>query len=173
MWNEGPAARFRIPPSAFRIWVVALVWGCNPFTTRPAFLPLPDAPVAYLDAGRARIVPEITAWLETEGFRVLRSVPRDGYVETAWYDPVTRRSYATDRDLPHLDRTFRIRCWTDPDVPGASRLTVEAVYRPVYDPSRTTRDLEVLVPESHRGRELATRLIEEMKKKLGVPPGRN
>ena len=150
-----------------------MVCGCNPATTRPVFLPLPEAPFAVVDAPRERVVPEITAWLVAQGFRIARSEPRDGFVETAWFDPVTRQSFRTERDVPHLERTFRIRCWIDPDVPRASGLVVEPVYRPVYDPSRTSRDLEVLVPEGQTGRDVALRLIEEMKKKLGVPPGRN
>ena len=75
---------------------------------------------------------------------------QDAYVETAW------------------SGTFKIRCWADPDAPGKSRLTVEAVYRPVLDPSRTERDLEVLVPAEHEGAKLVDRMIDEMKKKLGT-----
>lgn len=163
--------RTSLPP--YRLTALLLLAACNPNTSRPAFLPYPEAPVAVLDAPRERIVPQVTAWLEAESVRVRRSEPRDGYVETAWYDPVTRRSFATEGDVPHLERVFRIRCWTDPDIPGASRLTVEAVYRPVYDPSRPRRDLEVLAPEGHEGRKVAMRLIEAMKAKFGAPPGRS
>ncbi|HEX9704644.1 MAG TPA: hypothetical protein VGA20_05310 [Gemmatimonadales bacterium] len=154
--------------SVFLLLLVA----CNPFTTRPDFVPLPQAPVAYLDARRDVVTREVTAWLQAESLLVVRSEPGDGYVETAWYDPVTRRSLAQDRDPPHAARTFRVRCWADPDVPNATRLTVEVVSHPFYDPSRTARDLEVLVPDDHEGKKLAERLIEAMKQKFGVPPER-
>jgi hypothetical protein len=147
--------------------------GCNPYSTRPVFVALPDAPVTYLDAPRARIVPDIRARLDSLGFRVTKSEPQDGYVETAWYDPETKRSYSTDRDVPHRDRVFRIRCWLEPDVPGASKLTLEVVYRPIYDPSRTSRDLEVLVPDEHPGQAVGTALIEALKEKFGVPRERS
>jgi hypothetical protein len=160
---------FRVPTSAFRVWSVLALGGCNPATTRPAFLPLPEAPVAYLDVRPDRVTTELTEWLEAQGLQIARSHPRDGYVETWWYDPITRRSFRTERDVPNLVRSFRIRCWADPDVIGASRVSVEAVYRPRYDPSRTSRDLEVLAPEGHAGHDIAQRLIEEMQRKLGVP----
>ena len=167
------AASIRNPQSAIRNCLAALaVAGCNPYSTRPVFVALPDAPVTYLDAARTRIVPDIRARLDSLGFRVTRSEPRDGYVETAWYDPETKRSYSTDRDVPHRNRVFRIRCWLDPDVTGATKLILEVVYRPVYDPSRTSRDLETLVPEGHPGQAVGTGLIEELKKKFGVPPER-
>ena len=142
---------------------------CNPYTTRPDFIPLPHAPVVYLDARRDVVTRDVTAWLQAQRLVVVRSVPRDGFVETAWFDPTTQRSFARDRDPPHADRAFRIRGWADPDVPNATRLTVEVVYQPLFDPSRTARDLEILVPEGHAGRKLAERLMEEAKQKFGVP----
>jgi len=54
-------------------------------------------------------------------------------------------------------------------VPGQTRLTVEAVYRPRYDPSRTERDLEVIVPKDHAGRALADSLMAALKKRFGTP----
>jgi hypothetical protein len=152
--------------------VVCAVAACNPFTTRPDFVPLPYAPVAYLDARRDVVSREVTAWLRAESVVVVRSEPRDGYVESAWFDPVTRRAFARDRDPPYPHRTFRIRCWADPDVPNATRLTVEVVYQPHVDPSRTARDLETLVPDGHEGGKLAARLVEALEKKFGVPPER-
>ncbi|HXF94492.1 MAG TPA: hypothetical protein VNI61_00180 [Gemmatimonadales bacterium] len=171
--NSGVARSFRIPHSAFRIGVALVATGCNPYTTRPPFVPLPDAPVAYVDAPRERVVPALRTWLEARGFRIDHAEPLDGYLVTAWYDPENKRSFSTERDVPNLARTFRLRCWLDPDVPGATRIVVEAVYRPVYDPSRTPRDLEVLVPEGHEGRAVAERLMAEMKERFGVPPGRS
>jgi len=45
---------------------------------------------------------------------------------------------------------------------------VEAVVRPVLDPSRMERDLEVFVPDGHEGRKLLDRLLDAVKKKLGT-----
>ena len=64
--------------------------------------------------------------------------------------------------------TVKIRCWIDPDAPGKSKLTVEAVLRPVLDPSRLERDLEVFAPDGHEGRKLVDRLVEALTKKVGT-----
>ena len=165
---------FRAPRSAFRVWSLLLAASCNPHSTRPIFLPFPETPVIYLDASPARVTQEITAGLTARGLRIARSVPRDGYVETDWYDPVTRRSFKTERDLPslELERVYRIRCWSDPDVLGASKVTIEPTVRPRYDPSRIARDLEQLAPQGHAGRVLVDSLAEAVKRTLGVPAER-
>ena len=82
----------------------------------------------------------------------------DGFLETGWYD-------ATDSSAAPV--RVKIRLWADPDVPGKSRVTVEAVYRPIEDPSRTPRDLEVAVPKDSAGQRLAERLLKALIDKLG------
>jgi hypothetical protein len=63
----------------------------------------------------------------------------------------------------------KFRCWADPYVPGQTRLTIEAVYRPQYDPSRTERDLEMPVPPDHSGHAILERLSAALKKRFGTP----
>jgi hypothetical protein len=103
-----------------------------------------------LGARPPRVAAEARDWLTAQGLTVEPADARDAYVETAWY------------------HAFKIRCWADPDAPGKSRLTVEAVYRPLLDPSRTERDLERPVPPEHEGAKLVNRMIDELKKKLGT-----
>jgi hypothetical protein len=62
---------------------------------------------------------------------------------------------------------MRLRLWADPDVPGKSRVTVEAVYRPIEDPSRTRRDLERAAPPGSAGYLQAEKLLAALKEKLG------
>lgn len=152
--------------------MVLLLAACNPASTRPQFLPHPAALSGYVDATRERLAPEIVAWLTAQGLAVQQASVEDGFVETAWFDTERRRSHATRGDVPDLAASVKIRCWVDPDISGASRLVVEAVYRPLYDPSRPPRDLEVLAPRDHEGHRVAAALLEEMKKKFGVPSGR-
>jgi hypothetical protein len=64
--------------------------------------------------------------------------------------------------------THRLRLWADPDVPGKSRVTIEAVYRPAEDPSRTPRDLERAAPPGSPGQLRAEQLLAALKDKLGV-----
>jgi hypothetical protein len=64
--------------------------------------------------------------------------------------------------------TYRVRLWADPDVPGKSRVFIEAVYRPVDDPSRTARDLELTAPTGSPGQLQAARLLAALREQLGV-----
>lgn len=161
--NERRVRPFRIPHSAFVIVIAA----CSPVTTRPPFQPLPEALVATVNAPPARIAAAAAEWLATEGLTVIRSSPRDGYVETAWYDTHTKTTHPGSGDVPDLAATVKLRCWADPDVPGRTRLTVDPVYRSRYDPSSTERDLEAAVPASHDGHHIAQRLLDALKQKYG------
>jgi len=161
------ALLFRVPTSAFRVCL--LLAACTPVTTRPDFLPDPQAPRLVLDAPPARVTPEIAALVAAESLAVERVNVRDGYVETAWYDTRSHRSFRGARDVSDLAATVKIRCWADPYVPGQTRLTVEAVYRPRYDPSRTERDLEVIVPKTHAGHAIADSLVAALRKRFGTP----
>lgn len=144
-----------------------LVAACTPATTRPDFLPFPQALVGVLDASAAQIVPEAVGWLVSQGLRVEWSSPQDGYVETAWFNLRTRQSVDRGAEPGDLLDTIKLRCWADPNAPGKSQLTVEAVYRPMLDPSRPERDLEVIVPEGSDGHRLAEQLLDAMKQKFG------
>jgi hypothetical protein len=142
----------------------------TPVSTRPDFKPDPRAPVALLDARPERVTLELQTLVPAESLDIVGLNVRDGYVETAWYDPVRHRSYRRERDIPDLPVAVKIRCWADPWVPGQTRLTVEPVYRPRLDPSRTERDLEVIVPSDGAGYKIAEKLIASLKEKLGTPP---
>src|SRR6266516_443684 len=153
-----PTLQIRNPQSAIRNCICLLLLACTPITTRPDFLPDPQAPRLVLDARPERVTPEIAALVAAESLQVERVNVRDGYVETAWYDTRSHRSFRGARDVSDLAATVKIRCWADPYVPGQTRLTVEAAYRPRYDPSRPDRDLEVIVPKTHAGHAIADSL---------------
>src|SRR5438270_7423229 len=159
--------RFRIPHSALRL--LLLLAACTPVTTRPDFKPDPRALVVVLNARPERVTLELETLLPAESLEVERLNVRDGYVETSWYDATRRRSYRHQRDIADLPATVKIRCWADPWVPGQTRLTVEPVYRPRVDPSRTERDLEVIAPPEHGGYKVAQELIAKLKQKFGTP----
>ena len=131
---------------------------CNPATTRPAFAPYPEALHAVINASPARVTEEARAWLAAQGPTVQHASPVDGFLETAWYD-------ATDSASTPV--RVKLRLWADPDVPGKSRVAVEAVYRPIEDPSRTPRDLERAAPEGSAGQRLAEGLMKALSEKLG------
>lgn len=173
--SDGPTPRGTVqswgsrcvqPPIGLAVAVLA---ACTPVTTRPDFRPDPRALVVLLDARPERVTAELATLAPAESLAVARINVRDGYLETAWYDPQARRSYHRDRDIRDLGATVKIRCWADPYVPGQTRLTIEPVYRPRYDPSRTERDLEVIVPKERDGYRIAERLAEKLKERFGTP----
>src|SRR3989440_12449231 len=116
-----PTSLIRNPQSAIRNWFCCFLAACTPVTTRPDFLPDPQAARLVLDAPPARVTPEIAALVVAESLEVERVNVRDGYVETAWYDTRSRRSFRGARDVPDLAATVKIRCWADPYVPGQTR----------------------------------------------------
>ena len=162
-----PTFTFRIPHSAFRIWV--LVAACTPVTTRPDFRPDPGALVVTLDARPERITAALDSLVPAESLEIAHSNVRDGYVETAWYDTQAHRTRRHERDVTNLAATVKIRFWADAWVPGQTRLTAEPVYRPRYDPSRPERSLEVIVSKEREGYKIAQRFVDKLKERFGVP----
>jgi hypothetical protein len=167
-------SRFRTPHSAFSIGVLAFAIcavACTPTTTRPDFRPLPLARVAQVFARPQEVIPALVVLVAAEGLRVRRASPQDGYLETEWYDTRTHRSFRDGAAVPDLAHTVKLRCWADPYVPGRSILTLEVASRRRYDPSRTGRDLEALLPAGQDGDTLAVRLLEQLKRRFGSRKG--
>ena len=157
-WN-GEAARWAvrsIVPS-FHLCLVFLA-ACTPTTTRPAFAPVPESLHAIINAPPDEVTNEAKAWLAAHGPTVQHANTRDAFLETGWYD-------ATDSSAAPV--RVKIRLWADPDVSGKSRVTVEAVFRPMEDPSRTPRDLELAAPKESAGQRLAERRLTALGDKLG------
>ena len=152
---------------AFRVCL--LLAACTPVTTRPDFRPDPRALVAILNARPERVTLGIDSLVPTESLSVLHFNVRDGYVETGWYDTRVHRLRDRERDITDPTVTVKIRFWADPWVPGQTRLTVEPVYRPRLDPSRTERDLEVMLSKDDAGYKLAQRLLDKVTQRFGVP----
>src|SRR6266498_1692980 len=148
---------------------LVLFAACTPVTTRPDFFPDSQAPAVTLMARPERVTAELPSLVAAESLLVERTNVRDGYLETAWYDTRTGRSRRGTGDVSDLAASVKIRFWADPYVPGQTRLTVEVVHRPRYDPSRTERDMEVVVEKEHPGRAIAEKLMEKLKDKFGTP----
>ena len=142
---------------------------CDPASTRPAFLPVPQADTLLLKGAPGQVAGEAASWLTAQGIAVERWSERDAYVETSWYDTTARRATRGEGNLRRLPSSVKIRCWANPGPPGQTRITVEMVYRPFYDPSQPPRDREVPVSENGGGRQIVDSLLVALKKRLGVP----
>lgn len=142
---------------------------CNPTTTRPDFLPLPQARAAQIFARPQQVIPELATLVAAESLRIRRQNLRDGYLETDWFDTRTRRSFRDGAAVADLAHAVKLRCWADPYVPGQTILTLEVAYRLRYDPSRTGRELESLVPAGQPGDTLAANLLAQLQRRFGSP----
>jgi|SRR5436309_3087211 len=128
-----------------------LLAACTPATTRPSFAPVPEALHAVINASPADVTQTAQALLAADSIAVHFVSLRDAFLETQ-----------------EFAGTHRVRLWADPDVPGKTRVTIEAVYRPMADPSRTPRDLERAAPPGSPGQLRAEQLLAALKDKLGV-----
>ncbi|HJS42941.1 MAG TPA: hypothetical protein VJ755_05680 [Gemmatimonadales bacterium] len=135
-----------------RGWACAfMLAACSPRTTRPPFAPLPEALRAVINAPPATVAQTAARLLAADSIPVRFVHERDAWLETK-----------------DFSGTYRVRLWADPDVPGKARVTIEAVYRPIEDPSRTARDLELTAPTGSPGQLQAARLLAALREELGV-----
>ena len=129
-----------------------LLAACSPVTTRPRFEPFPEAQVLVVRGSPDRVTTEASAWLGTVQVPVAFVSLIDGYLETEWKDGA------------------KLRAWANPAAPGMTRVIVEAVVRPLEDPSRQPRELERAAPPDHAGYRLAEQLLGALKERFGTEP---
>ena len=151
-------------PARLKVALVASVAGlgaCSSASVRPSYQPFPDAPVDTIQADAAVVIREAAERIVARGLMLRTNAPREGYLETRWYDLVSRKSNASGSDA---NRIFRLRLFADPATPVATKLTVETVYRRILDPSLPERERELMVPPGSPGDTLARAMIAEVKK---------
>ena len=150
-------------------WLVlgGILLACRPTTTRPYFGPVTGAPAeeVQLDVPRATRVLQGIFHDDTLPVRLVE--PRDGYLESPWFDansrvPVGRRQLGSD--------VVRIRVWIDPTREGYCRITAETVYRPVADPSLDPRALDRQVPPDHPVAQRVAEIMSGLVKLYGPQP---
>lgn len=132
--------------SRYRAAIVILLAACSPATSRPAFPPVPEARIGEVELEVPQATERLARELTAAGIPVNRVAPRDGYLETPWFDTATGK--AVGARTSGGDRV-RVRGWVRPSRHGYSELTVETVYRPFADPSAAPRELERSVPFTH------------------------
>lgn len=144
-----------------------LVCACRPDTTRPSFLPLPEAAWTEIRLPPQEATRRLAEALEADSLPPAQVRIRDGYIETAWLDSATGRPTAK---RPIGTDVVRVHAWADPGRPGNSVLTVETSYRPLADPSRPERELDRQVPREHPIAVKVEGILEAMVKRYGGPP---
>jgi len=151
--------------------VVVVLAACNPNTTRPPFGPLPEAIELELELPVAMAVQVVAEALRADSIPATLVQTRDGYLETPWFQ--ARDGMATTA-RPLGVEVVRVRGWATPGRVGHTDLQLEAVYRPLADPSRPPRDLDQLVPAEHpvarRLRGTVAKLVTQYGDPSQLPP---
>ena len=140
------------------LFVLALA--CNPNSTRPPQLePVTGSVRVELALPRDLATQELADQLVVDTIPVTVVQLQDGYLETPWFDAATG-TLTDDRRLG--PEVVRLRAWIDTGAPRHSYLTVELVYRPLADPSRSQRQLDQQVANDHPAAERLGRALEAL-----------
>lgn len=124
--------------------------------TRPRFATLPEAVVIESTMPVTDALTLLHDSLTAAGLTIAVYEPREGYIETRWYDVAAHQSVAPP--YHRLDGTVRLRLYVDP-VAAHSRVVAECVRRVRWDPSVPERELERMVPLGGPGRDLLERTL--------------
>ena len=147
--------------------LAAALVGCQPTTTRPVFVPYPEAAATEIRLGTAEATRRLAEALREDSILVAKVEPRDGYLESGWFD---HRTWKPVRRRPVGPEVVRVRAWAERARPYSSLLIVETVFRPLADPSLPERELERPVPQDHPVAVKIRATLEAMVKRYGGPP---
>lgn len=142
--------RLAVYPHSLCFPAIALVGfavaGCQTATTRPYYPPVIGAPTTEIELTVKDATEALADVLKGDSIPLARVVPRDGMIESAWFDVGSKKATHARRIGSDV---VRVRAWVDPSRPNHSRIILETVYRPLADPSLPDRDLDRLVPPDH------------------------
>lgn len=145
---------------------LALLLGCQPYTTRPAFAPLPGAAEAVVDLDVATATTVLAEQLKSDSIPVSRVEPKDGYLETPWFNAATGQA-TTDRVLG--DSIVRVRGWVNAYGKERGSIRVETAVRPLANPSLPPRDLDQQAPVENPVAVRVAQVLVDMARRYPVP----
>lgn len=130
-------------------WMLLLTFAaaaCYPTTTRPDLTPLPAATRVELELDVPAATRRVALELDTDSIPISRTEPKDGWLETEWFNPTT---LATVHGRPFGPDAVKVRAFVDPGRPNHSKVQIEVVERRVVNPAVPGRDLERMVDGGH------------------------
>jgi hypothetical protein len=157
--------QFAAPPIGLLTGVLWLT-ACQASTTRPTFGPLRGAASVVLQLEVPRATTVLADALKADTLPVTATYPRDGFLETPWFDSATGRP---TRKRPLGGDVVRLRAWVDPEKPGFSRLTVETLYRDIADPSLPERELDRELSPDHPVAKRVRAALDSLRARYGEP----
>ncbi len=152
----------RLPASP----LLVLLLSCQPYTTRPAFGPLPGAAEAVVDLDVAKATEVLAEQLKSDSIPVSRIEPKDGYLETPWFNVATGQA-TTDRVLG--DSIVRVRGWVNAYGKERGSIRVETAVRPLANPSLPPRDLDRQAPIDNPVAIRVAQVLTDMARRYPVP----
>lgn len=141
--------------------------GCKTATTRPYYPPITGAPSTEIELDVREATHALADVLKGDTIPLLKVVPRDGVIESAWFEVATKRATHDRRIGADI---VRIRAWVNPSRPNHSQIILETVYRPLADPSLPDRDLDRQVPPDHVIGKRMIEIITELTKLYSREP---
>lgn len=132
---------------------------------RPAYSPMMDARVDSVNAAPSAAIQEIAARIDAENIGLNWSSPEEGFLESQWYNIVTRASGVTSRANP--EQVILLRFWADPIGPDRAQITSEVVIKGTTDPSVPDRDQEIMAPSGHIGHQILDRILTGVEQRFG------
>jgi len=163
--NAGTPAPCRRPRVALSP-IVLLLLACQPYTTRPSFGPLPTAAEAFVDEGVARTTTLLSEGLVAESIPVSRVEPKDGYLETGWFNPST--GAATDA-RPLGDSVVRVRAWVNAYGENRASIHAETAFRALANPSLPPRELDQQAPADNPAAVRVASVLAALARRYPVP----
>ncbi len=112
-----------------------------------------------LDLPASDVTQQLAASVTRVGLPVRTTEPREGYLESGWFDVQAHQPAREPFD--RLDSIVKLRFFADPAF-GHTRLFAECVVRVAWDPSVPPRDLERMPPAGHPGRALLDSVLTVM-----------
>jgi hypothetical protein len=149
-------------PAALLLAAVA----CQPYTTRPAFGPLPGAAEAVVDLNVAKATTTLADALKADTIPVSRVEPLDGYVETPWFNALTGKP-TTSRILG--DSLVRVRGWVNAYGEERGSIRVETAMRMLANPSLPDRELDQQAPADNPTVVRVAQILADLATRYPVP----
>ena len=146
--------------------LLLLLLCCQPYTTRPAFGPLPTAAEAFVDEGVARTTTLLSEGLSADSIPVSRVEPKDGYLETGWFNPYTG---AATTARPLGDSVVRVRAWVNAYGEERSSIRAETALRTLANPSLPARELAQQAPADNPAAVRVARVLATLARRYPVP----
>lgn len=144
-------------PAGYALLLVLAVC-CRATTARPSFTPFPSAASAEVELDIPAATRALAETLAKDSIALASIKEADGYIDSGWLDAATLERTGK---RPLGSDVVRVRAWVNPAKEFWSELVVEATYRPLEDPSRPGRELEVILPPDHP---LQRRIVGSLRK---------